>query len=170
MEEREIGLRKIGLIRTPWKEAAGTPIQPSRADEARGVVEVGAEYGAGLRDLEGFERIWLVYWLHRSSGERLVVVPFLDTEERGVFATRSPARPNGLGLSAVRLLGVRGCELDVAGVDMLDETPLLDIKPYVPEFDSYPESRAGWLERARAERKRADGRFAEGAGEGPGEC
>jgi tRNA-Thr(GGU) m(6)t(6)A37 methyltransferase TsaA len=152
-------LAVIGVIGTPWKEAAGTPIQPSRAEGAAGVVRVEERYAAGLKDLEGFERIWLLYVMDRVEEERLVVTPFLDTEERGVFATRAPARPNRLGLSAVRLVGVRGNELDVTGVDMVDGTPLVDIKPYVPEFDAYPDSRAGWFDARRVERARADGRF-----------
>jgi tRNA-Thr(GGU) m(6)t(6)A37 methyltransferase TsaA len=160
----ELRIRPIGVIRTPFREAAGTPIQPSRARGIRGEVLVDEPFRDGLRDLEGFERIWLVYWLHRARSGDLLVTPFLDSVLRGVFATRSPARPSPIGISAVRLLGVRGGTLDVAEVDILDETPLLDIKPYVPEFDSHPGARAGWLDKADSRRRQADGRFDPGTG------
>ena len=89
-------------------------------------------FQAGLKDLAGFERIWLIYWLHRSSGPSMLVTPFLDQHQHGLFATRSPARPSPIGISAVRLLRIQDGVLDVADVDMIDGTPLLDIKPYVP--------------------------------------
>lgn len=153
-------IEPIGIIRTPFLEPAGTPIQPSRADRAPGRVILAPPFHAGLLHLDGFDRIWLLYWLHRASAPQLVVKPFLDDHPHGVFATRSPARPSPLGLSAVRLLAVREGELDVEGVDMLDGSPLLDIKPYVPEFDSYPDSRAGWFDHSRSPRRLADNRFA----------
>lgn len=158
---KRMQLKPIGVIRTAFKEPAGTPIQPSRADGARGTVELMDQYREGLRDLEGFERIWLVYWLHRAPQARLLVTPFLDTRQRGVFATRAPARPNPIGISAVRLLRVDGSKLEVAGVDILDGTPLLDVKPYVPEFDCYQVNRSGWLDQPRVPRRVADARFDE---------
>jgi tRNA-Thr(GGU) m(6)t(6)A37 methyltransferase TsaA len=110
--------------------------------------------------LEGFERVWLIYWLHKARNPSLLVTPFLDHQQRGLFATRSPARPASLGISAVRLIAVRGNVLEIADVDMIDGTPLLDIKPYVPEFDSYPGSRGGWFDEAHMPSRRADDRFA----------
>lgn len=157
----ELALTPIGIIETPFREPAGTPIQPSRARGVKGLVRVEPGFLAGLKDLGGFERIWLVYWLHRAPAADLLVTPFLDTLRRGVFATRAPARPSPIGMSAVRLLEVReGGVLEVADVDILDGTPLLDIKPYVPEFDSYPGSRAGWFDESRSEQSVADERFA----------
>jgi tRNA-Thr(GGU) m(6)t(6)A37 methyltransferase TsaA len=149
----------IGVIHTPFREAAGTPIQPVCAGGARGSVEVYSSYTDGLRDLDGFERIWLIYRFDRAGATRLRVVPFRDTAERGVFATRAPCRPNGIGMSCVRLLSVDGSVLTVDGVDMLDGTPLLDIKPYVPEFDAFPDSLAGWVGASASTQTHADNRF-----------
>ena len=117
------------------------------------------ELTPGLRDLAEFERLWLIYLLDRASAVQLIVRPYMDIAERGVFATRSPARPNHIGLSAVRLLGVKQNRLMIADVDMLDGTPLLDIKPYVPAFDSFEQARAGWYTGRSAEGMIADGRF-----------
>lgn len=152
-------LTTIGLIHSPFREPAGTPIQPPFAQAMEGTVEIFPEYAEGLTDLEGFERIWLLYWLDRAPPPRLRLVPFRDEVPRGLFATRAPCRPNPIGLSCVRLLGIQGCVLRVGGVDILDGTPLLDIKPYVPEFDAFCQSRAGWLEHGRDGRTRADHRF-----------
>jgi tRNA-Thr(GGU) m(6)t(6)A37 methyltransferase TsaA len=154
-------LHPIGFIETQFEQPAGTPIQPSRARGARGRVFVETSYRAALRDLEGFERIWLLYWLHTTLGARLHVKPFLDSRERGLFATRAPGRPNPIGMSAVELLRVgEDGVLDVANVDMINGTPLLDIKPYIPEFDSHPGSRAGWFDGASSKSRLADNRFA----------
>jgi tRNA-Thr(GGU) m(6)t(6)A37 methyltransferase TsaA len=152
-------IEPIGVIETPFHEPAGTPIQPSRANGARGKVRVEKRFWAGLRDLEGFERIWLIYWLHRGQCSSLLVTPFLDRKQRGVFATRAPARPTPIGISAVRLVGMEEGVLEVADVDVIDGTPLLDIKPYVPEFDAYPGSRAGWFDETNSASRLADGRF-----------
>jgi tRNA-Thr(GGU) m(6)t(6)A37 methyltransferase TsaA len=153
--------RPIGVIHTPFEETEGMPIQPSGAEGIRGTVEVSPEFADGLKDLDGFSHVTLVYHLHRAAEHRLIVKPFMESEERGVFATRAPSRPNPIGLSTVRLIAVRGNTLEVDGVDMLDGTPLLDIKPYVPEFDGAAEIRIGWLERhrGRSRRHRSDGRF-----------
>jgi tRNA-Thr(GGU) m(6)t(6)A37 methyltransferase TsaA len=153
-------LTEIGVIHTPYKEATGMPIQPIFAGDTEAFVDVLPQYSDGLRDLEGFERLWLVYWLHKASPGRLRVIPFRDTTERGVFATRAPCRPNAIGLSCVRLLSVSENILTLAGVDILDGTPLLDIKPYVPKFDSFPKSRAGWCDQAPSSaRTLSDNRF-----------
>jgi tRNA-Thr(GGU) m(6)t(6)A37 methyltransferase TsaA len=138
-------LRQIGIIRTPFTEKSETPIQASRS-QAKGVVEVFPEYADGLQDLEGFSHIILLYAFHESNGYSLLVKPFLDDQLRGLFATRYPARPNPIGLSVVRLVARKNILLQVEGMDMLDGTPLLDIKPYVPDFDVRTGTRTGWYE------------------------
>ncbi|MFO7653315.1 MAG: tRNA (N6-threonylcarbamoyladenosine(37)-N6)-methyltransferase TrmO [Candidatus Krumholzibacteriia bacterium] len=156
----DLVLVPIGLIRSPFTTPRGTPIQSSSAAGAPGTVVVEAAYVDALADLAGFERIWLVYHFHRAPAWRPRVVPFRDREERGLFATRAPARPNPVGLSVVELREIRGNEVSVRGIDVLDGTPLLDIKPYVPEFDAWPDARAGWLDSRRSDRRTADDRFA----------
>ena len=155
----QLNIEPIGVIETPFLEPAGTPIQPSRANGARGRVRIEPRLRAGLKDLEGFERIWLIYWFHKTPGSNLLVTPFLDSRQRGIFATRSPARPSPIGISAVRLLAVNEGVLEVEDVDIIDGTPLLDVKPYVPEFDCYPNSKAGWFEGSNSQRRVADDRF-----------
>lgn len=139
----EIILKPIGVIRTPFKSKRETPIQPTRSN-AIGKVELEPEYSAGLTDLEGFSHIYLIYYFHRSSGYELLVKPFLDDRQRGLFATRYPARPNSIGISIVRLLAREENILTVGDIDVLDETPLLDIKPYVPDFDKREKVSTGW--------------------------
>jgi len=157
--QAHIDLQVIGRIRTPFNMADGTPIQAAYAGATEGRVILDDAYWAALDDFEGFERVWLIYWMDRAAPFRPRVVPYRDTQERGLFATRSPCRPNPIGLSVVRLLRRDGRVLHVAGVDMLDDSPLLDLKPYVPEFDSYPSSRAGWFDSSQVDRRVADGRF-----------
>jgi len=152
-------LKPIGVIHSPNMQEAGTPIQPRWAEQIEGHVEMFADFAAGLKDLEGFERIWLVYGFDRAAKVELIVKPYLDDTPHGIFATRAPCRPNPIGLSAVRLLKVEGRMLHVAGLDMLDQTPLLDIKPYAPEFDCYPAERVGWLARCKSGPTTADQRF-----------
>ncbi len=137
------------------------PIQPPGAEGIKGSIEVYDEYRVGLKDLDGFSHIILLYSFHRSEGFALEVVPYLDKENRGVFATRAPRRPNSIGLSIVKLEGIKNGVLEVCNVDILDGTPLLDIKPYVPEFDKQADVRTGWLEKAgkQVSRRKADGRF-----------
>ncbi len=135
----------IGRIRTPFQNRSDTPIQPFRS-EAVGTVEVFEEYAQGLSDTEGFSHLILLYEFHKSTGHQLMVKPFLDGQQRGLFATRYPARPNQIGLSVVRLLGREGGTLSVEGIDVLDGTPLLDIKPYVPDFAPKEDIRIGWLD------------------------
>jgi tRNA-Thr(GGU) m(6)t(6)A37 methyltransferase TsaA len=159
-------LRPIGVIRSPFREAPGTPIQPIYGDEFEGEVVVEESFEAALADLEGFERIWLIYWLHRAGPYQPRVVPYRGTAEHGLFATRSPCRPNPLGLSVVRLVRREGLVLRIAGVDFLDETPLLDLKPYVPAFDAHPGARAGWFDTAAVDCRHADGRFHGNSGDG----
>lgn len=153
-------LQPIGAIRSPWTQTAGMPIQPRYARDTEGTVEIFEPFVPGLKDLEGFERIWLLYWFHEVQTSRLQVKPFKDDTVRGLFATRAPCRPNPIGLSAVRLEGVEGNHLRIADVDILDGTPLLDIKPYVPEFDFFRVQRIGWLTDA-SDRRMSDHRFSD---------
>jgi tRNA (adenine37-N6)-methyltransferase len=159
----EIRYQPIGIIHSPFLEPEGAPIQPTAAAGVAGRVEVFPEYSAGLADLEGFSHIFLLYHFHRVQSVRLRVVPFLDREERGVFATRAPSRPNALGMSLVRLQGIEGSLLHVLDIDVLDGTPLLDIKPYYGGFDRPDEVRCGWLDAADSDVSvaKADGRFSE---------
>lgn len=139
-------VKSIGVIHTPHSEKESTPIQTARS-QARGTVEVLPEYQAGLEGLEDFSHIILLYFLDRSPETApLQVKPFLDDQVHGIFATRHPHRPNRIGLSVVRLIERRENLLTVEGVDILDGTPLLDIKPYVREFDIHPADRFGWFE------------------------
>ena len=156
-----ISYRPIGKIRSPFKGVEKVPIQPSAASGIRGTVEVSAEFAPGLQDLSGFSHVILLYHFHRVMQSRLTVVPFLDDQPRGVFATRAPSRPNPIGLSIVRLLGIEENLLHVENLDIVDGTPLLDIKPYVPAFDHNKAERTGWLESsgARVEETRSDDRF-----------
>ena len=158
---QEIRYRPIGVIHSPFKETKGMPIQPAGARGVAGTVEVIPECADGLKDLEGFSHIFLLYHFHLSQGYSLMVKPYLDDSLRGVFATRAPRRPNAIGISVVRLVGIDGCTLHIEDVDIADSTPLLDIKPYVPEFDSAEVERTGWLA-GKAERvvaAKADERF-----------
>lgn len=141
----EFSLCSIGIIHSPFTEKSNTPIQ-STLSQAIGLVEVEPEYAEGLLDIEGFSHLILLYIFHQSSSVLLRVKPFLDDQEHGLFATRYPCRPNPLGLSIVRLLSRQENKLTIGGVDVLDGTPLLDIKPYVPDFDLQTGVKAGWYE------------------------
>ena len=138
-------LKQIGVIHSPYKVSDGMPIQPPFSKET-GEVEVFKGYEAGLKDLEGFSHIIILYLFHDSGGYKAHVRPYLDNNPRGLFATRAPWRPNPIGLSIVKLMEMGGNILEVEGIDVLDGTPLLDIKPYVPEFDWRENVRIGWLE------------------------
>jgi tRNA-Thr(GGU) m(6)t(6)A37 methyltransferase TsaA len=135
----------IGTIHTPHKTKEGMPIQPKAAKGIKGHVEVFTEFAAGLKDLGLFSHIYVLYYFHESKGYNLEVKPFLDHKLRGLFATRAPRRPNGIGLSIVKLIQVKDNILEIENVDMLDGTPLLDIKPYVPKFDIFSGASHGWL-------------------------
>jgi tRNA (adenine37-N6)-methyltransferase len=154
-----VELRIIGTIRSPFQVQAGTPIQPAYAEGAAGEIVIAEPFAGALDDIEGFERLWLVTLLDRAEPFRARVVPYRDVQEHGVLATRSPCRPNPIGLSVVRLLGREGRVLRVADLDVLDGTPLLDLKPYVPAFDAHPGARAGWFDLAPVDARRADDRF-----------
>jgi tRNA-Thr(GGU) m(6)t(6)A37 methyltransferase TsaA len=157
-----IHYRPIGVIHSPFADTTEMPIQPTSEASAPGTVEVLPEFAEGLRDLDGFSHLILLYHLHRVSRVALTVTPFLGDRARGVFATRAPTRPNPIGLSVVELLRIEGNHLHFANVDILDGTPLLDIKPYVPQFDQPHHVRIGWLASApgRVESARSDDRFA----------
>jgi tRNA-Thr(GGU) m(6)t(6)A37 methyltransferase TsaA len=157
-----IHYRPIGVIHSPFADTTEMPIQPTSEASAPGTVEVLPEFAEGLRDLDGFSHLILLYHLHRVSRVALTVTPFLGDRARGVFATRAPTRPNPIGLSVVELLRIEGNHLHFANVDILDGTPLLDIKPYVPQFDQPHNVRIGWLASApgRVESARSDDRFA----------
>ncbi len=156
-----ITYKPIGNIRTPFKKQAGMPIQPSGAKGVRGTIKIKKDYIGGLKDLEGFSHLVLIYHFHLSKEYDLMVTPFLDDQPRGVFATRAPRRPNSIGLSIVKLNAVEEDTLEIENVDIIDGTPLLDIKPYVPEFDAQTEVKTGWLAEVDEQVKQAksDNRF-----------
>jgi tRNA-Thr(GGU) m(6)t(6)A37 methyltransferase TsaA len=179
---RSLEIRAVGVVHSPFTQATGTPIQncaarvhgaglrpeaplpeaPVRdASGGRGTLEIDPAWVDALADLDGCDRIWLLFWADRAATPRTRVVPYRDSQERGLFSTRAPARPNPIGMSCVRLLGVRGRFVHVAELDLLDGTPLLDIKPYVPEYDCFPEARTAWLSEptVRAGAMWADSRF-----------
>jgi tRNA-Thr(GGU) m(6)t(6)A37 methyltransferase TsaA len=164
--ELQITARVIGVIRTPFLEAAGTPIQSVYGENIEGRVLLFEPYAAALDDIEGFDRLWLIYWMDRVSEFKPRIIPYRDDRKHGLFATRSPSRPNPIGLSVVRLLRQDGGTLYIADIDILDGTRLLDIKPYIPAFDSHPGCRAGWVDTCRVDRRRADDRFHEPASKG----
>jgi tRNA-Thr(GGU) m(6)t(6)A37 methyltransferase TsaA len=161
MSHISITYRPIGTIHSPFKDLKDMPIQPTAHASAPGIAEILPEFAEGLKDLEGFSHVILLYHLHEVRRVDLTVTPFLDSEVRGVFATRAPTRPNPIGLSIVELVSIEGNRLYLGNVDILDGTPLLDIKPYVPEFDQPAATRAGWLEEARGKVRTAksDERF-----------
>ena len=162
----KIVFKPIGVIRSPFLDVEGMPVQPIGAQGVKGRVELNVELEPGLKDLGEFSHVMLIYCFHLSSGYSLHVLPFLDRTPRGVFATRVPRRPNSVGLSVVKLMGIRGSTIDVEDVDVVDGTPLLDIKPFVPQFDNREVQRAGWFAtRAdKATEVRADRRFIDASG------
>ena len=159
--EGALTLTPIGIIHTPFTEPRGTPIQSAAGRDVAGTVEVYPEFADGLKDLDGFSHLILLFHFHLAGAGRLLCIPYLDDTLRGVFATRSPRRPNPIGFSVVRLDRVEGAVLHVRNLDIVDGTPLLDIKPYVPPFDEQEEVCIGWLaDRAGdLDRARDDGRF-----------
>jgi tRNA-Thr(GGU) m(6)t(6)A37 methyltransferase TsaA len=158
----EIRYRPIGVVHSPFKEPPGTPIQPAGAAGVDGTVEVFPEYVAGLQDIGGFSHIILIYHFHLSKKPSLIVKPFMDTQAHGIFAIRGPSRPNPIGISVVHLVGVERNLLHIQDVDIVDGTPVLDIKPYVPEFDVREVERSGWLDKNvhKLPTSKDDGRFA----------
>lgn len=145
----DVTYHPIGVIHSPFKDLEDMPIQPIGEASAPGSIEILPDFVEGLKDLEGFSHVILLYHLHQVHSTKLTVTPFLDSQPRGIFATRAPTRPNPIGLSVVKLIGIEGNQLYVENLDILDGTPLLDLKPYVPEFDWQPKARIGWLEHAK---------------------
>ena len=157
----EINYKPIGIIHSQFKKPEGTPIQPTVAKDAKGTVEILPEYAEGLKDIEGFSHIILIYHFHLSKKSLLKVKPFMDDQIHGVFSTRAPSRPNPIGISIVRLIRIEKNILYIQDVDILYGTPLLDIKPYVPEFDVRAADKKGWLEKnvSKLPTSKDDGRF-----------
>ncbi|TSA24395.1 tRNA (N6-threonylcarbamoyladenosine(37)-N6)-methyltransferase TrmO [bacterium] len=142
----EIKIKPIGIIHSPFKEKKDCPIQPTYSDDNFGTVEVFPEYVRGLKDVETFSHIILFYLFDRAGEIELVRPTFLDDEPHGIFASRHPCRPNGIGISIVKLEARRGDVLEIKGIDVLDNTPLIDIKPYIPRFDTVNDASNGWVD------------------------
>jgi len=159
----DIIYKPIGIIHSPYQTIEGMPIQPGGAVGIQGKAEIYPEFAEGLKDLNGFSHLILLYHFHKVSEFRLTLTPFLDSKPRGLFSTRAPKRPNPIGLSVVKLLKTDYNILYLENVDILDKTPLLDVKPYVPEFDQWDADRTGWLEQAkgRVKNHKSDDRFSE---------
>lgn len=154
----------IGNIYTPFKKVAGMPIQPVGASGIKGKIEIFPEFIEGIKDLEGFSHVILIYHFHKANDFELHTTPFLDTKKRGIFATRAPGRPNPVGISVVKLTGIEENILDVEDIDVLDNTPLIDIKPYIPAIDipGQPENiHTGWFisDKNGVSKAKSDGRF-----------
>lgn len=157
----EITIRPIGIIETPFNKLEGMPIQPSGATNVIGIIVIDKEYEQGLSDLEEFSHIILLYHFHQSNGYDLMVKPFMDDQKRGLFSTRAPRRPNPVGLSIVELIKREANRLTIKGIDVMNGTPLIDIKPYVPGFDTKEVTATGWLEKnyKKATSLKSDDRF-----------
>ena len=157
----QITYSPIGIIHSPFKELAGMPIQPTGEISAKGHIELYPEFVEGIKDLDGFSHIYLIYHLHEVHQSKLTVTPFLDEEAHGVFSTRAPSRPNPIGLSLVKLIRVEENLIYLDDTDILDGTPLLDIKPYIPVFENANGVRIGWLEnfKKQVQKKKSDSRF-----------
>ena len=147
---KEITFKPIGMIHSPFKEPVGMPIQPAGAKGTKGTIEIFEEFKAGLKDLDGFSHIVLLFHFHLSKNFKLLVKPYMEDKIRGVFATRAPRRPNQIGMSIVRIDKIEDNILHISNVDIIDGTPLLDIKPFIPEFDCFDigdDKKIGWLEK-----------------------
>jgi len=158
----QIILNPIGIIRTPHTDIKNMPIQPIAAEGIKGYIKLKPDYVAGLKDLIGFSHITLIYHFHKINGYELEVIPFMDTISHGIFATKSPKRPNAIGTSTVKLIGIEGDTIHIEQVDMLDGTPLIDIKPFYPRYDNRENVKIGWLEKNKdmpLEKLRSDERF-----------
>jgi tRNA-Thr(GGU) m(6)t(6)A37 methyltransferase TsaA len=161
--QKIVELKIIGQISTPHKSIENIPVQAFAGNEYTGIVELFPEFSEGLRSLEGFSHMILLFHLHEIKGYSLIVKPFMDDKEHGIFATRSPKRPSPIGLSTVKIIKVEGNKVYFEGPDMLDGSPLIDIKPFFSKVDNHPDAVSGWLENKAAniaEKTRSDGRFA----------
>ncbi len=158
----QINYEPIGVLNSPHKNIADMPIQPSGAAGITGTITLKEQYLDGLKDLKGFSHIYVLYHFHQAKAAQLIVTPFMDKDSHGIFATRAPRRPNAIGLSVLRLTKIDGCQLQIENVDILDGTPILDIKPYVPDFDQVTVEKIGWLEQTKnnVTEHRSDDRFA----------
>ncbi|MGE4298557.1 MAG: tRNA (N6-threonylcarbamoyladenosine(37)-N6)-methyltransferase TrmO [Desulfovibrionaceae bacterium] len=156
-----IAFTPIGYFDTPHKDVQGMPIQPSGARGIKGSIAILPEYWPAFADLDGFSHVIVLYHFHEVRGFDMTVTPFLDNAAHGLFATRTPKRPNPIGLSVMRLLAVRDGVLELENVDVLHGTPVLDVKPYVPDFDVWPADRIGWMagKSSNVASHRSDGRF-----------
>ena len=154
-------IEPIGMIHSPYNTLEGMPIQPKGAPEVEGYILIDDKYVDGLKDLDGFSHIYMLFSFHKASRTELIVKPFMDENLRGVFSTRSPLRPNHIGISIVEIVGIEGNKVTIKGVDALDGTPLLDIKPYIRKFDSVDKSSSGWQDTKSdvISSIRSDGRF-----------
>lgn len=151
----------IGIVHSPFKKPEGTPIQPIAAKNTEAIIEIFPEFCEGLIDLEHFSHIYILFHLHLAQKKELMVIPFLDNKAHGVFSTRSPGRPNSIGISVVCLDKIKNNRLFVRNIDILDGSPVLDIKPYIPQFDIFEDAKSGWFTRDQKtiEDKKDDGRF-----------
>lgn len=145
MEQEQIILNALGKIKTPWQTLENMPIQPTGAKGVKGIVELNPKYSAGIKEIEHFSHIILIYQLHLVTNPQLEVIPFMDTTTKGIFATRSPKRPNKIGISIVEIEKVEGANIHVLDVDMINDSPLLDIKPFFEDFDNRFKTKKGWL-------------------------
>lgn len=162
MQSKQITINSIGIIHTPFNTINNMPIQPLAAEGVKGYIELFPEYVKGITDLEKFSHITLLYHLHKINGYHLITKPFMDTEEHGIFATKSPKRPNAIGLSTVKLLGIENNIIHIEMVDMLNRSPLIDIKPFFAKFDNRENTKAGWLDNQKnipIQKLRSDERF-----------
>jgi tRNA (adenine37-N6)-methyltransferase len=157
----QITYHPIGIVHSPFRIPEGTPIQAAAAKDICATIEIFPEFIPGLKDLDGFSHIIVFFHIHLATHKSLLVTPFLDTESHGVFATRSPGRPNAIGMSVVELEKIKNDRLFVKSIDILDGSPVLDIKPYIPQFDVFETSKNGWLEKNvhKMKIKKDDGRF-----------
>ncbi len=158
-----ITYQPIGIVHSPFIQPEGTPVQPSVSKNSEAEIEIFPEFAEGLKDLEGFSHIYILFHLHLATKKNLTVIPFLDTLPHGVFATRSPGRPNSIGLSVVNLYKIESNRLLVRNIDMLDGSPVLDIKPYIPKFDVFETTKNGWFDNHshKVETQKDDGRFSQ---------
>ncbi|MFZ0455648.1 MAG: tRNA (N6-threonylcarbamoyladenosine(37)-N6)-methyltransferase TrmO [Ignavibacteriaceae bacterium] len=145
MKVNQIIYKPIGIVYSPFKSIEGVPIQPAGADGIKGKIKIYTKYSEGLMNLGGFSHIILIYHFHLSKGYSLKVIPFLKDQEQGVFATRAPKRPNQIGISVVKVNNIHENIIDISNVDIVDGTPLLDIKPYAGFFDNVKNEKNGWL-------------------------
>ena len=161
MNKNQITIKPIGTIYTPHKSETGMPIQPKGAIGIKGYIKIFKEFEDGLLDLNEYSHAYLIYFLHKIKGYKLQTIPFMDDEIHGIFATRSPKRPNPIGLSIVKIINIENNIINIENVDMLDGTPLLDIKPYVPEMDNFETEKNGWLDKnhKKSEHLKSDDRF-----------